>query len=77
MCSITSSSVFSFLSHLMEKLFNDLESLIPQEQETAKRELAECFATSKLEFAVQGFISQIFPIANDERFGANFVTFAV
>lgn len=31
----------------MEKLFNDLESLNPQEQENAKREFAEYFASSE------------------------------
>lgn len=31
----------------MEKIFNDLESLNAQDQENAKRELAECFASSE------------------------------
>lgn len=31
----------------MDKVFNDLESLVPQEQEYAKRDLADCFASGE------------------------------
>lgn len=45
-------SYFSFYHILvtmesMVKLFHDLESPIVQEQDNAKRELAECFASSE------------------------------
>lgn len=37
----------SFTLERMEKLFNDLESHIPSEEESAKREFAEFFASSE------------------------------
>lgn len=40
--------IFNFTDEFeMEKLFNDLESLNGQEQENAKRELAELFSSSE------------------------------
>lgn len=40
----------------MEKLFNDLESLNAHEQENAKRELAECFASSEWNLIFSNFL---------------------
>lgn len=39
--------LFCQILFTMEKLFDDLESLNPQLQENAKRELAECFGSSE------------------------------